>query len=228
MRTVLLALALMGCSDNTHVEPDAPTPIDAAPDAPPALDCPTYCAEIQANCTGANAQYSDQSACEATCKSFATETSTVNDMTGNTLGCRIYYAGNPAVTDPGTHCVQAGPGGDVIAATSPAACSGGDVCTSFCKLEIQACGSLDQPLPGEPTDNTNNPIYQYRHMGDCINACTGYDKQHQYSTTATGDSLACRLYEATLAAVAVMPNGVTHCRNTGDFARGPCVGAPTP
>lgn len=221
MRSFLIAIALAGCGGDTK-----PT-IDAPPDSVP-LDCSTYCAEIQANCTGANAQYPDMAHCMATCASFAVGTSKVTDMSGNTLGCRIYHAGAPSMMAAATHCPHAGPAGDLITASPPAFCSGGDVCTSFCTLEIMACGSLDAPLPGNPRDETGNPLFQYRNMADCVTSCAMFDKMHVYSTMAAGDSLACRLYHATSAAIAVAPNGATDCPATADVPTGPCAGTASP
>lgn len=208
---------------------DQPVAIDAPPDVTPvALDCPTYCSEVQASCTGASAQYVDAEHCMAACSAFTVGTSTVDDRTGNTLGCRIYHAGGPAMAEPSAHCAHAGPAGDSITAMPPGGCSGGDVCESFCAIQIKACGSLDEPLPGDPTDATNNSLYRYRNMGSCVRACAAYNKTHPYSTTAAGDSLACRLVHATNAAIAVMPNAVEECQYTGMPARGPCAGTPTP
>lgn len=208
---------------------DRPAVIDAPPDgAPLAVDCPTYCAEIQASCTGANAQYVDGEHCMAACLAFTVGTSTADDMAGNTLGCRIYHAGLPAMAEPGAHCAHAGPAGKALTAMSQEGCSGGDVCESFCAIQIKACGSLEAPLPGSPRDATNNPLYRYRSMTSCVTACAAFDKTHPYSTTAAGDSLACRLVHATNAAIAVMPNAVEECQYTGMPARGPCAGTPTP
>ena len=87
MRTFLILVTLAGCGGGNN------TSIDAAIDmTPPTLDCPAYCATIQANCTGANAQYPNLDQCTKTCASFAVGTSTVTDTAGNTLGCRINYA----------------------------------------------------------------------------------------------------------------------------------------
>jgi hypothetical protein len=227
MRAFLIAITLLGCNGDNHMSIDAGVPIDAVPDAPPALDCTTYCAEIQANCTDTNAQYADIAACNSACKTFNVGTSAVTDMSGNTLGCRIYHAGPPSQTAPTTHCAHAGPGGDLITAT-PAFCSGGDVCTSFCTLEIAACGSLNAPLPGDPEDSTNNPLFQYQNMDNCVEACSKFDKGHPYSTTASGDSLACRLNQAVQASLSVMPDGAMHCSSTAANPKGACAGTAMP
>jgi hypothetical protein len=136
------------------------------------------------------------------------------------------------MTDPQANCPQAGPAGAVIASVDGGAtlgCSGGNVCESFCALEILACGSMDAPLPGNPKDAANNPLYQYRNTADCLSACNvGFDKTHPYSTLAMGDSLACRLRQATLASISVTVDGAAHCAATGATPTGPCAGAASP
>jgi hypothetical protein len=99
---------------------------------------------------------------------------------------------------------------------------------SFCAIEIRACGSLDEPLPGDPTDENNNSIYQYRNMTSCIASCHNLDKTHVYSASATGNSLACRLYQATQAVISVMPDGVTFCEDTATPPIGRCDGPAMP
>lgn len=224
MRTFLIVIAMAGCGNVNKTPIDAT--IDTAIDAPPpALDCSTYCAKIQTNCTGANAQYPNMDQCMATCASFPVGTSMVTDTAGNTLGCRINSA-VAASTMAATQCPHAGPAGDLIAA-APAFCSGGDVCTSFCTLEIMACGSLNTPLPGNPKDATGNPIFQYQNLGDCMRLCPAWDKTHAYSTMSMGSSLACRLNAATSAAISVT-SGKTFCAYTADFPTGACAGTASP
>jgi hypothetical protein len=228
---------IVGCStgenSSTNGAGDAAPPDAAQQDATPAtLDCPSYCAELQANCTGGNAQYPDMETCLATCASFEVGTSTVTDTTGNTLGCRIYHGGAPAKMDPGTECLQAGPAGagaQIPDGGALTGCSGGDICLSYCVLEIKACGSLDAPLPGDPQSIPyNNSLYEYRNITNCLERCdNGLDTTHPYTTMAVGDSLACRLKEATLAAISV-ESGQMHCPNTGFSPLGPCVGAASP
>ena len=65
MRAFLITMCLVGCNGSVI----GATPIDAAPDAT-ALDCPTYCAEIEANCTDTNAQYANTATCNSACKTF--------------------------------------------------------------------------------------------------------------------------------------------------------------
>ena len=139
MRTSLfIILALAACSSDPAVTPDAKPPVDAAtptPDAPPAvtLDCPTYCNEIQTNCTGANAQYPDAAHCTATCAKFPP--GALADMANNTLGCRIYHAGAPSMSNATLHCPHAGPGGGLIAPLAAGAMEDAQSCTHTVALE---------------------------------------------------------------------------------------------
>jgi len=116
MRALLIATILAGCNDGTHsaidatAAIDAAMPIDAVPDSAPDAtlpDCSTYCAAIQANCTGTNAQYADATACMTACAAFPP--GSLADTSGNTLGCRAVYAGTLSVTDPVVNCPHAGP-----------------------------------------------------------------------------------------------------------------------
>lgn len=243
MRAALFMFALLACNSHNPsttdaamafdaidatIRIDAAIPIDTVPDSPPdapSPDCPTYCAAIQANCTDANAQYADATACMTTCAAFAP--GALVDTSGNTLGCRTFYAGTLSMTDPVVNCPHAGPAGDIIS-DNPGFCSGGNTCTSFCAIEIQGCGSLEAPLPGDPVDSRGLPLYQYRNMASCVSACAGLDKTHPYSTTSVGDSLACRLNEAVRATVSVAPDATTHCSSTLLNPRNSCAGTATP
>lgn len=221
MRIFLVLAGVVGC--NGH---DAAP--DAQPDAAPNLDCRSYCDQIQDSCTGPeHAQYPDEAHCMAACASFPVGSSTVHDPTGHTLGCRIYHAGVPSRDDPAAHCAHAGPAGDHLMASPPAACSGGDLCTTFCTLDFKACGSGDAPLPGNPRDSTGNPLFQYLDMDDCLRVCDAFDKTHPYRTTSAGNSLACRMLHATRAAID-LDRAKEECRYTGMVPQGPCDGMPTP
>lgn len=223
MRNILLpslALILIGAcsSSNNNKTPDAPpAQTDAAADGTPAAtpDCASYCTTIQMNCMGANAQYPDVGHCMAACASF--DVGTTGQATGNTLGCRIYHAGAPAVTNAMLHCPHAGPGGDLTDVVAPPSQYCGDACTSFCKLEIMACGTTTSA----PTTG------QYADMNACMSACANFpNSTHPYATTAKGDSLACRLYHATNAAMT--GNAAVHCPHTAQTPMAPATGGTNP
>lgn len=86
---------------------------------------------------------------------------------------------------------------------------------------------MTTPLPGNPLDANNKPLYQYQDMNDCVSKCSAFDKTHLYGVTASGDSLACRLYHATNAAISVT-TGKTHCAHTANTPTGPCSGTAMP
>jgi len=140
-------------------------------DTTDSLDCTTYCTKVTTNCTGSNGQYGSMDTCMASCAHFPVGSEA--DTAGNTLGCRIYHAGN-AATDPVTHCIHAGPSGG-------GAC--GNPCDGFCSLVDAEC----------PT--------QYPSATACATLCAGYATTPHYSAAVTsGDSLSCRIYHATNAA----------------------------
>jgi hypothetical protein len=156
-------------------------------DAPPAaeLTCASYCSSITANCTTANSQFQDMTSCMASCTRYPL--GALSDMSGNTLGCRIYHAG-AAASGPDVHCRHAGPGGNT-------AC--GDNCLGFCTLVLGSCTGTNAQYGGD--------------MSQCMTACANYATMPPYSSTVTnGNSFACRLYHATQAAAD--PAG--HCGHT--------------
>jgi hypothetical protein len=75
----------------------------------------------------------------------------VADTSGNTLGCRTYHAGAPAMTAPDMHCRHAGPGGN-------GAC--GDDCLGFCTLVLGSCTGEYAQFGGD--------------MNTCMTACSGF------------------------------------------------------
>ena len=151
---------------------DAPAGIDAAVQ----LTCDSYCSTIATNCTAANLMYANTAECMATCLKFPE--GTVADTGGNTLGCRLYHAGNAggSAANANTHCRHAGPGGDGVCGAN---------CEGFCTIVQGSCSTQAQP--------------PYASMGACMTACAGYPAQPAYVANATGNNLACRLYHATAA-----------------------------
>ncbi|MBP9206827.1 MAG: DUF4331 family protein [Kofleriaceae bacterium] len=103
-----MAIALAACGD------DGGTP--ATPDGPPvaAMGCELYCTQTTTNCTGDNAQYVDMADCMSYCAEAAWPAGADGVMSGNSLACRIYHGGTPAMGSPGLHCPHAGPTGDEV------------------------------------------------------------------------------------------------------------------
>ncbi len=158
------------------------------------LSCADYCGSVQAACAndaGAMTfyqQYGDEASCMAVCATFPIGTK--DQMDSNTLGCRTYHAG-VAAGAPGTHCPHAGPLGGGVCGT--------DECDNFCSIAIAVCG-----------DHASMP---YDGVDACKTACMGFADTTAvpYATNVTdGDSLACRMYHLSVAAVSDA-NKDTHC-----------------
>jgi len=173
--------AFTACSDDSTKTPDAPM---GGGD----LTCANYCGKIMANCTAANAQFDDMDKCLQSCAKYPM--GAVADTSGNTLGCRLYHAGNAATT-PDVHCRHAGPGGDGVCGMN---------CDGFCGLVQAVCSAQATP--------------PYANMAACTTACAGFATTPAYSSTVTnGNSLACRLYHATNASKSAM-TAMMHCPHT--------------
>jgi hypothetical protein len=153
--------------------------------------CDKYCTTILANCKDANSQYGDDKACQGICAKLDLGMSA--DTSGDTLGCREYHAGMPAVMDPTTHCPHAGPLGAGQCGTAD--------CDQFCKLAVAVCG--DQPMDKKP----------YADEMACKTACAmfpGTDKVPYNAMATAGNSLACRMYHLSVASGDASAAGV-HC-----------------
>jgi hypothetical protein len=179
----LVLLAACGGNDET-ASPDAEVgDIDAADQVP---TCADYCTTIEAACAAPRDQWSNEATCLGACAAWSV--GTIDDMSGNTLGCRNYHAG-AAEGDPATHCVHAGPGGAGACGTN---------CEGFCTLALDACTGANE---------------QWATMGECMTECAGYDTAEAYDITDTGgDSFACRLYHLT----AAVGDPDTHCAHIVD------------
>ena len=189
--SALLLLAAPACGDNGGDDDGSTGQATSSPTTEPtteptggaALSCADYCTDITANCKDADGQYfagmdGGMASCMTACAGFPVGTAA--DMAGNTLGCRSYHAG-AAAGDPATHCPHAGPGGAAVCGMN---------CEGFCSVAVDVCGST------------------YADETACMTECTGFMDTVRYDTTQTmGDTLACRLYHLTAAAV----DPTTHC-----------------
>ena len=202
MRATLLITLLLafGCGDDKgHTTIDAPGGggDDAAMgsdgsviDGPmAALTCAYYCSTIQGACSGAVAQYSTMQNCMDTCAKFTP--GALGEMSGDTLGCRIYHA-EAAQSMPMIHCPHAGPtGGGVCGTSTP------NFCAVFCPLETAIC-------PG--TYANNGPTSCMGNQG-----CPSIASNPPYSANDTAkNDIECRFYHLTAAS----SDPTLHCPHT--------------
>ncbi len=101
-------------ADATTDTPQADAPADVPADVPSSAGCRTYCTQMMMNCTGANAQYDDMTACLTYCNNAHWPEGMAGAAAGNSLACRIYHSGSPAMMDARMHCPHAGPTGDNV------------------------------------------------------------------------------------------------------------------
>lgn len=169
---------------------------------PVALDCPTYCAAIQAACTMGNQQYGDQGTCELACPAFAVGTS--GDTAGDTLGCRIHEsrlaAAGPAAASE--HCRRAGPGGDGVC---------GENCDGYCDLAMTFC-----------TADKDARIYDSR--AACLADCRGHGPSAKYTAaspgaTDMGNQVACLLFHGVLASLSPGMHCLPHLAPTAPICQ---------
>ena len=104
-------VGLVACSGDKSGTTDHTAHTGHTDDTPACdLSCTDYCTTYLSACSAdaTNTWGTDQAACEADCANFAC--GTADDVTGNTLGCRIYHAGVAAQseTDATVHCPHAG------------------------------------------------------------------------------------------------------------------------
>ena len=135
----------------------------------PTPTCDAYCDVVMANCTGENVQYGSRDECIDYCENVAGwEPGEAGAVDGNSIGCRIYHGGDPASTDPATHCPHAGP-------------SGGGVCGSWCDNYCELMG--------------NNCSDVYADDAECQTACGGFNDTGNAGDVEY-DTVQCRIYHA--------------------------------
>ena len=93
---------------NVHCPHASPNGAGVCAD-PAAPTCDDYCNTYLKNCTGDQNAYMDMNDCMDQCSHWYP--GNLADTAGDTVGCRLYHGGAPAMSDPMTHCPHAGPGG---------------------------------------------------------------------------------------------------------------------
>ncbi len=195
---IALAAIAAGCGDDTTSSTGADLSIahDMATGSAPT--CAAYCAKIQMNCTGADAGSNQQYASEAACNSYCTSAAAwpagmIGDLSGNTVGCRLYHAG-AAAADPVLHCPHAGPtGGNVC----------GSWCDNYCQLMAKNCTGA-------------NAVYD---PTTCMSKCAMLGTQGHANDT-TGNTVQCRIYYLGLAATD--PTACANAKQLADNASTLC------
>ena len=132
--------------------------------------CADYCKFVTLNCHDINAMYKDEAACLKACPAIPVGQG--EDMSGDTLGCRLNHA-HAALTLPAGECTAAGPGGDNVCGAN---------CDGFCQMAVKFCPQI------------------WGDDKACQADCATFDTNTWYSANVvTGNNLACRMFYATMA-----------------------------
>jgi hypothetical protein len=185
--STLLGLAACGSSSDP-----APSPTAA---------CAGYCAAVSANCTAANAQFASDAACNTYCARARTapefwSEGTAGAASGNSVACRTYHGGAPAVANAALHCPHAGPSGGN-------AC--GDWCENYCDLALAACTGANQLFGDRAT---------------CLTQC-GTLATTGVPNATSGNTVQCRIYHLGVASSSAA-NATVHCPHGSVTPTGPC------
>lgn len=191
-----------GCGDDTTSPAGGDMSMSMDLSGGGAPTCAAYCAKIETNCTagsdgGGNTQYMDAATCNTYCTTAAAwPAGKTGDLSGNTIGCRLYHAG-AAAADPVLHCPHAGPtGGNVC----------GSWCDNYCQLMAKNCTG-------------SNAVYD---AATCMSNCTMIPTTGHVNDTS-GNSIQCRIYHLGVAATDPATHCV-HSRITTDpLFSGPCM-----
>jgi len=194
--------------------------------------CNSYCiSETSGACAGGYPSGPSSSAlntCTQACQYMPSTLTVGHDITANAVAnwqnsvqCRTYHGGAPAIAATATHCPHAWVTGGINVCGPP-----NDYCTGFCQLYTGFCsgGNLESGVTG---------------MASCVSLC---NQTFPYSTTTpayapkgylvpapAGNTIDCRSYHV-LNAIGIGPVS-THCQHAWiiNAATSPCYGGtPTP
>ena len=146
-----------------------------------------------ANCTGANSQFGNTTACMDFCAQYPVGTAA--DSSGYTLGCRTTHA-NLAQANPTVHCPHAGPtGGDMNPNGTAGVC--GEPCDAFCDTAQVVCTAANA---------------QWASKSACVTACKAFAADNaSFSTADTSrNDVGCRTNHLEFA-TASSAAATTHC-----------------
>jgi hypothetical protein len=200
--TALLLLAL-GCQGIAGVED-----VSFAGDADA---CSSYCSTLKEACPGDRAVYEDDETCSKVCQLFKAGSS--DKPAGNTRACRADQADLALSLDFSEnepHCSAAGPGGGDICTADPMS----PHCDGYCRVYMEACTSITK-------------LWGFDTFDECTTQCAGLPRAGIYTAAAGhegGDTVACRLYHATLA----MEDPDINCEAAGVIPASDCQGSGEP
>ncbi len=163
--------------------------------------CPTYCQDIQANCTGDDTQYpttDSNQTCLNVCAAMQPGTPGVGGS--DTVACR---EGNVSLSKDAPTTIEHH--NDCVAGGLSAMNCAPDQCTAFCTLALALCTTAD-----------GGTLTGYANTADCVTACKTWGASFDGGLLgSTGDTLQCRTYHLELSQTGNPADKLTHCPHTG-------------
>jgi len=203
-RLALSAVITLGCQSIAGVEDVTFTGESS--------NCDDYCKTLMDACPGDVAVYDDEETCRRVCALF--KPGTASKPQGNTQACRaaqadVAYSFKDDFSENRTNCAAAGPGGGDKCTQHP------DLpdCEGYCTIYMQACTSQTM-------------MWGFDNFEQCTARCAAFPFNGSYaiSQAKSGDTLACRLYHATLA----LEDPDNNCTSAGLRPSGACAGSGEP
>jgi len=168
------------------------------------LDCNNYCNTFFSHCnstiTGIS-WYSSVAECNQVCQAFPQ--GNLTDTGGNTLGCRLYHAGAPAVANSTLHCPHASPSGGLVC---------GDYCDAYCSIGLFHCSAAS----GWPLMESG----LFNDQTDCHSVCSTAYAVGDINDISSANTLGCRLYHAQ---ASIFTGDLTHCSHASASGNGVCT-----
>jgi len=168
-----------------------------------AQNCTYYCSLFLQNCNAATTGmtfYTSMATCMQVCASFPL--GVTGAVSGNSLGCRIYHAGAPAVANATYHCPHA-------SATGGSVC--GPYCDAYCNMSLTYC-TVGSGTPGMGALGLQS--YQA-----CSSICSLY-VQGSIFNDLSNNTLACRIYH--VQAAIETGNLAYHCPHSSPNGNSVC------
>ena len=158
------------------------------------LSCSNYCAIYMDACQDYS-EFANPQHCLDHCAQWPV--GTVEDVAGDSLGCRTYHVTVASSTDPNLHCPHSGPSGELTCIDPE-----GPSCDIYCTRYFNNC---------------EGDLNLWADMDACMGQCALW-YQGQVDDTE-GHTVGCRSYYANLAAA----DAEQHCPNAGPGGGQACV-----
>ncbi len=120
--------------------------------------CAMYCSTVMMNCTGDNAQYASAAECMSYCTAAGWPAGMDGATSGNSIACRIYHGGTPAMGEPATHCPHAGPTGGATCGTVGFNAAPAAMFTRVDRMGMPAVSTALIPGPHKNAYNDDTPM----------------------------------------------------------------------